>query len=579
MDNHKDLEYSVSRNFQFKNNFSKNSLEHIAYHNLISGESTVANRHRRQEWIQSVLIDCKDSIADILDMKRTGRNTEGQELSQHAQAIEIEQLKLKVLHELGWKYNGSFLRGAEETYTDAHGNIHEKGDSYPELSFFLTSRKEGDSYWYAASYGIMRSSESSDFGSYSYFATLDEALEFINDELLIVGRNALFKKIMQEAVRAQIQKDNVKSVNNEIYKKYVEKLRPRVEDRINTIVSEKVIEEKFHNVRRSTDIFILPDLIEMFLIPISDSYLSVAKQDEFRAKKAQEITDTVAVDLDDDDSDIPEAESLDVELKSPEETLKDIEYDSIRKNQAENIQALEDKTHAQDFEPSKHSQGENLFSSASSAVPLVPVSDREELSNKPSYSPRVKEKESTGLFTSRKKTEDEKALTSAKKEENTYKEAPRKEDKGRNPHLEEKNDSLTVSPGRKEPGKASVSLSEDLKDTFKSDGPKKDSIASVSILGGDLDVKDSFDEAPSVEKAQLDNDVDLPDSFKSGWEEKTISITGDLEELPHFDDIEIDVAQETWDSIDSALGDFFDADRLPVKTEDSELAEDIDSFL
>ena len=88
MDNKKDLEYSVSRNFQFKNNFSKNSLEHIAYKNLVSGESTVANRYNRQEWIQSVLINCKDSISEILDIKRTGRNEEGQELSQNAQTIE-----------------------------------------------------------------------------------------------------------------------------------------------------------------------------------------------------------------------------------------------------------------------------------------------------------------------------------------------------------------------------------------------------------------------------------------------------------------------------------------------------------
>ena len=60
----------------------------------------------------------------------------------------------------------------------------------------------------------MKSVESADYGTYSYFATLDEALEFINDELLIVGRNALFKKIMQEAVRAKVRDDNVKTVND-----------------------------------------------------------------------------------------------------------------------------------------------------------------------------------------------------------------------------------------------------------------------------------------------------------------------------------------------------------------------------
>ena len=620
MDNKKDLEYSVSRNFQFKNNFSKNSLEHIAYKNLVSGESTVANRYNRQEWIQSVLINCKDSISEILDIKRTGRNEEGQELSQNAQTIEIEQLKLRVLHELGWKYNGSFLRSAEETYTDAHGVTHERGDSYPELSFFITSKKEGDNYWYAASYGIMKSVESADYGTYSYFATLDEALEFINDELLIVGRNALFKKLMQEAVRAQVRKDNVKTVNDGIYKKYVEKLRGNVEKKINSIISEQVIEEKFHNVRRSTDIFILPDLIEMFLLPISDSYLSVAKQDEFRAKKAQEITDTVAVDLDEDD-DVRESDSSEVALKTPEETLRDIEYDAMRKKQAEDPHTLEDNTQVKDFEPHQ-SHGENLFSSTSSAVPLVPVSNKENLDNKPTHSPDGEKKESQGLFTSREKSpvaseennnEENNSLSSMVKANNgVHDSLPQKNVTKKNASIslgdtsdvddrfedvidtpkniatvsviDNSNEEETVSDITE--NKASVSLSEDMEDTFETVEPNEVSVASVAILGGIASAaKDSFVNIPRSENVKIDSTVDIPDTLKDDWDKETINVDGSIENSAqsyashNFDDIEVDVAQETWDSIDRDISDFFDADRLPVRAENAELAEDLDSFL
>lgn len=619
MDNKKDLEYSVSRNFQFKNNFSKNSLEHIAYKNLVSGESTVANRYNRQEWIQSVLINCKDSISEILDIKRTGRNEEGQELSQNAQTIEIEQLKLRVLHELGWKYNGSFLRGAEETYTDAHGVTHERGDSYPELSFFITSKKEGDNYWYAASYGIMKSVESTDYGTYSYFATLDEALEFINDELLIVGRNALFKKLMQEAVRAKVREDNVKTVNDGIYKKYVTKLRSNVEKKINSIISEQVIEEKFHNVRRSTDIFILPDLIEMFLLPISDSYLSVAKQDEFRAKKAQEITDTVAVDLDEDD-DVHESDSSEVALKTPEETLRDIEYDAMRKKQAEDPHTLEDNTQVKDFEPHQ-SHGENLFSSTSSAVPLVPVSNKENLDNKPTHSPDGEKKESQGLFTSREKSpvaseennnEENNSLSSMVKVNNgVHDSLPQKNiteknasiSLGNTSNIDDKFEDVINAPkniatvsvidnnNEEETvrniteNKASVSLSEDVEDTFEALEPNEVSVASVAILGGIASaVEDSFVDIPRSEDVKIDSLVDIPDTFKDDWDEETINVGGNIEDTMqsgsrNFDDIEVDVAQETWNSIDRDISDFFDADRLPVRTENAELAEDLDSFL
>lgn len=652
MDNRKDLEYSISKNFQFKNKFSKSSLEHSAYESLVSGESTVANRMAKQEWIQSLLLNSKEAISQILEIKRTGRNVEGQEIPRDAQEAEIEQLKLRVLHELGWSYRGSFLPGAEDTYTDAQGVVRERGDSYPELSFFITSRKDGNNYWYAASYGIMKSSDSSDFGSYSYFATLDEALEFINDELLIVGRNALYKKMMQEAVRENIRKDNIKSMNDELYKKYVAKSQPRVEKRINTLISERVIEEKFHNVRRSTDIFVLPDLIEMFLLPISDSYLRVAKQGEFREKKAREITDTVAVDLDDDEN-MNEADTSEIALKSPEEVLREFEYDAIRRNQAQNEQesALSDNTQVHDFEPG---QGGNLFGGQSPSVPLVPVTDEENLNNKPTHSPTPAREldrghESSGLFTSTKVTpaplpapapapkpetktvnvnvssdvedsirdhqgapqsvsaaalpplaktvmigsdvedrfqdsrESEIFVVSVAAEtSDTFKEVKESKQSGATVSLSDNvKDTLSVITE----DFATVSLSDSLEDSFEVVPRIEVSNASVSVSG---DVEDAFVSPKITEKSVSVIDNHAPDTLvDENIKTVSVSVRGDIEKHRGFnprttrnlDAIEVDVAQETWDTINRDMNEFFDADRMPVRVGNSALAEDIDTFL
>lgn len=610
MDNRKDLEYSISKNFQFKNKFSKSSLEHAAYENLVAGESTVANRMAKQEWIQSLLLNSKDAIAQILEMKRTGRNKDGQELSPAAQATEIEQLKLRVLHELGWSYSGSFLPGAEETYTDAQGVVRERGDSYPELSFFITSRKNGDSYWYATSYGIMKSSDSSDFGSYSYFATLDEALEFINDELLIVGRNALYKKIMREAVREEVRKDNIKSMNDELYKKYVTKARPNAEKRVNALISERVITEKFHNIRRSTDIFVLPDLIEMFLLPISDSYLRVAKQGEFREKKARQITDTVAIDLDEDDN-MEVADTSEIALKSPEEALRDVEYDAIRKNRAQNEQeaALSDNTQVKDFEPG---QGGNLFDSQSASVPLVPVTDKEDLSNKPASNPApAKEIEQgqqpRGMFTTIASSQ----LRKESAEKDHQESASIKVATDVDDSMQDATSALPLvaafdNRDNRAPSTRSVSVSGDVDDTFNavannsatvalSDSLEdsfevvphvEQSNASVAVSG---DVEDSFI-MPKIAVANVDVHGQSDDTLCEGWNTATVVLNGDIENTRafaslvqnnarDFDAIEVDVAQETWDTIRRDLDGFFDDERLPVRLGNAALADDLDIFI
>lgn len=598
-DSSKDLEFSISRNFHFKNKFSKSSLEHIAYENLVAGDSTVDNRTQKQKWVQSLLYTTKTSISQILAIKRTGRNEDGQEISENSRNAEIEQLKLSVLHELGWSYSGSFLPNAEETYVDAQGKTRENGDSYPELSFFLTSRKNGDEYWYAASYGIMKSSESPDFGSYSYFATLDEALEFINDELLLVGRNALFKRIMHEEVIKSIRNDGAKNIDDELYKKHVAKVRPHVEKKVNRIISERLIQEKFHNVRRSTDIFVLPDLIEMFLLPMSDTYLRYAKQGEFREKKAREITDTVAVDLDGKESELGSEPEQSEDIPQPEDALRNSEFDAMRKNisrrnesQRESQQSgmLSDDTQAQDFEPE---QGGNLFGHNVS-VPLVPVTDAENLDVKPSRSPN---NDSDALPTKVSFAHD--VVNDASREESGNYQT--------NVSLPPVTSSIAVSGNVDEQdivvdmernARISVSSS-DAHDAFVVVHTNDDSISVSS------DAHDAFMVVHTNDEHNIAVSSNNEDTLRSEWDTLTIVVSSDVDdtfeytprtaeiigisgdidqshvhgEAYDFDTIEVDVSKEVWSEISRDMNEFFSSDRLPVRTRNSSLAEDIDTFL
>ena len=273
-----------------------------------------------------------------------------------------------------------------------------------------------------------------------------------------------------------------------------------------------------------------------------------------------------------------------------------------------------------DFEPHQ-SHGENLFSSTSSAVPLVPVSNKENLDNKPTHSPDGEKKESQGLFTSREKSpvaseednnKENNSLSSMVKVNNgVHDSLPQKNiteknasiSLGNTSNIDDKFEDVINAPkniatvsvidnnNEEETvrniteNKASVSLSEDVEDNFEALEPNEVSVASVAILGGIASAaEDSFVNIPRSEDVKIDSAVDIPDTFKDDWNEETINVGGNIEDTMqsgsrNFDDIEVDVAQETWNSIDRDISDFFDADRLPVRTENAELAEDLDSFL
>ena len=370
-----DRDYSITRNFQFKKNYSSNSLEAVAYNVVTSGESTVENRENRKQWLNELLVQTQLGIDKIIEMKSTGRNDDGEEISRQAQETNEEQIKLSILHMMNWVYNGSFHPDSDKTYKDNNGEERPISTLYPELSFRITTVERGNNYLYEASYGIMRGSTSPEYGTYSYFATLNEVLDFLNNELQVIGRKKYFERLMKKKINNDLVRIGVKKPNKDRYRELYHKNKKAIVAKVNQDISKNEIEEKLHAIKRSTDIFVLPDLIERFLLPISDKYLSVAKENEFRAIKAKSIVDTDVVDLDGDQS------TGDVEIESAGDVLANAQRDGIRK--------VEAQQKAIDFEPqdSSHTLFDVDGDNAPSSVPLTHVTDDIDITNTPTVSP------------------------------------------------------------------------------------------------------------------------------------------------------------------------------------------------
>ena len=370
-----DRDYSITRNFQFKKNYSDNSLEVIAYNVVTSGESTVENREYRKEWLNDLLAETQMGIDEIIGMKSSGRNADGEEISKSAQEVAEEQVKLKILHMMNWVYDGSFHPDADKTYKDNDGVDKKISTLYPELSFRLRTVRRGSNYLYEASYGIMRGATSPEYGTYSYFATINEALDFLSNELQVIGRKKYFNRLMKKRIGDELARIGVKKPNKDRYREIYRKNQQAIVDRVNKDISKNNIEETLHTVKRSTDIFVLPDLIERILMPISEQYLSAAKENEFRAIKAKNIMDTDVVDLDGDQS------TDTVEIESADDVLANAQRDGIRK--------VEAQQKAIDFEPqdSSHTLFDVDGDNAPSSVPLTHVTDDIDITNTPTVSP------------------------------------------------------------------------------------------------------------------------------------------------------------------------------------------------
>ena len=131
-----------------------------------------------------------------------------------------------------------------------------------------------------------------------------------------------------------------------------------------------------------------------------------------------------------------------------------------------------------------------------------------------------------------------------------------------------------------------MSLSDSLEDSFEVVPHIEVSNASVSV-SGDIE-EDSFVSPEIAEKSVSVIDNQAPDTLvDTNVKTVKVSVRGDIEKHSGFnprttrnlDAIEVDVAQETWDTINRDMNDFFDADRMPVRVGNSALAEDIDTFL
>lgn len=328
-----DYEYSIITNFKFKNKYSPNSLEKMAYDKMVSFDDhsrTVASREKAQQWVSKLLSLTRESIENIYEIQASDEPVNKKVL--------IDQEKMKVLYAMDWSYSSSFLVNAEETFTDKNGKERTYAEAYPELSFVITVRKVGDKYWFMPQYGIMHGVESADYGSYTYFATLDETVEFINDELLIIGRKALQNRLDKAYADRTLRSSREKKMNlgSDAYAEAVKANRPKVNKMINKMIVPDVIEERLYKIKRSTDIFTLPDLIEEFLLDIAAKYLNLAKESEYRQIQAKQIQDTVVLDLDEDFDAAPATDIAEEnkKLPSPDSLGRDIDRKVAQRNAA-----------------------------------------------------------------------------------------------------------------------------------------------------------------------------------------------------------------------------------------------------
>lgn len=291
-----EYERSIITNFKFKTKYSPNSLERIAYDKMVSFDNnsdTVESREKAQQWVSELLNITTDAINNIYEIKSddTKKNKE----------VLIDQEKMKVLYAMDWVYHGSFLVNADDEFEDKRsGKKRTYGELYPELAFTISVRKIGDKYWFMPQYGIDVNNDAEGYGSYTYKPTLSETLEFINEEMLIVGRNALRDRLEHYFVKRYLERSREKKMNlgENGQQEAMRNASKKVADRINNMIKPDVIEERLYKIRRSTDIFTLPDLIEGFLLDIAAKYLKLARENQYRQIQAQNIQDTEVLDLD-----------------------------------------------------------------------------------------------------------------------------------------------------------------------------------------------------------------------------------------------------------------------------------------
>lgn len=298
--NKSDETFSILTNYSYKQHISDYSVEAVAHNRLLEfnkGKNLVEKKKNALSWIRKLQEETEEALSNIHDLRISDRRNVKEE---------IEQEKLSILDRIQWNYKGNFH------YSDKYSS------SYPELSYTISTRRMSGRYWYEASYGIVRNVNEHDvkYGSYNLFLTLDEAIDYIVEELKNSGQEALLKHYLKDHLRREIEKKNndvkpkdyaeiIKQKNKERKEKKAQYIASRgktrldpIDAQINKIIDDDNIANSIYAIKRSSDIFTLNDFTRNLLVPYAYKQLSDAKDHQRDVERAAELNDNSKLNLD-----------------------------------------------------------------------------------------------------------------------------------------------------------------------------------------------------------------------------------------------------------------------------------------
>lgn len=332
--NKSDETFSILTNYSYKQHISDYSVEAVAHNRLLEfnkGKNLVEKKKNALSWIRKLQEETEEALSNIHDLRISDRRNVKEE---------IEQEKLSILDRIQWNYKGNFH------YSDKYSS------SYPELSYTISTRRMSGRYWYEASYGIVRNVNEHDvkYGSYNLFLTLDEAIDYIVEELKNSGQEALLKHYLKDHLRREIEKKNndvkpkdyaeiIKQKNKERKEKKAQYIASRgktrldpIDAQINKIIDDDNIANSIYAIKRSSDIFTLNDFTRNLLVPYAYKQLSDAKDHQRDVERAAELNDNSKLNLDNETSEDSTIDEYDNNENLVDEILESHNNDTNNRN-------------------------------------------------------------------------------------------------------------------------------------------------------------------------------------------------------------------------------------------------------
>ena len=307
-----DKEYAVLRNFHYKKKrlpYSVDVLTSEKVNNFSVSDDIVENRLQALYWIQGISSMAARASMDILSNSASTRaaTTVYEYKSFPEMTYENEQQRMKVLHSIGWHYNGTFHDNKMISY-------------YPGLAFHISVEKSGEEYYYVASFGIMRGSDN--LGMYSRFMFLEDVIGFLLSELDHSGRDYIVRNILSSKVRSIINRSNPGKVpnSNEIRALIAENRKGVMATVDKEILSIINISSEIESIRRSADIHTLHDFCKLFLIPLSKKMYEKALEHKHDSELALNLAESDSAEgVIDIDANSEAAHDIDYSVESPED--------------------------------------------------------------------------------------------------------------------------------------------------------------------------------------------------------------------------------------------------------------------